>query len=101
MTRAEEFRAEQQRRGPRNGRNRKRSKPGSPLDERSRSAKHAGRKATRALEGGTRVSRKSTRKSANRAKPDTNFNLRESLQKGSPSARARKARARTVHVRGR
>jgi len=45
--------------------------------------------ATYALEASApdgRRSRKSTRASANRAKPDTNFNLRESLVKGSPEA---------------
>jgi hypothetical protein len=47
-----------------------------------------------------RRSRKSTRSSANRSKPDTNFNLRESLVKGSPEARFRKARAKNTRVRG-
>lgn len=47
-----------------------------------------------------RRSRKSTRGSANRSKPDTNFNLRESLVKGSPEARFRKARAKNTRVRG-
>jgi hypothetical protein len=66
-------------------------------ENRSHDKKHAAKKATYALEdtANGRVSRKSTRKSANRAKSDTNFNLRENLQKGSPTARFRKASART------
>jgi hypothetical protein len=47
-----------------------------------------------------RPSRKSTRKSAHRVKPDSSFSLRESLQKGSPESRARRARAKSVRARG-
>jgi len=64
--------------------------------------KHAAKKASYALEAPSkdgRVSRKSTRSSANRAKPDSNLTLREQRQKGSPTARARKARARASRVR--
>jgi hypothetical protein len=46
-----------------------------------------------------RRSRKSTRGSANRAKADTNFNLREAMVKGSPEARFRKAKAKRTRVR--
>jgi hypothetical protein len=74
-----------------------RTKPGVKPADRTRAKKHAGRKATYALEDRTsgRPSRKSTRKSANRSKPDASLNAREALQKGSPAARYRKARART------
>jgi hypothetical protein len=48
------------------------------------------RKATYALEThtpGKRPSRKSTRKSANRSKPDTNLELRAQRKKNSPEGR--------------
>ena len=45
-------------------------------------------------------SRKSTRKSANRAKPDVGLTATEATKKGSPEARFRKARARATRVRG-
>ena len=66
-------------------------------------SKHAAAKATWARERPSpegRVSRKSTRASANRARPDTNLNLREDRVKGSPEARFHKAQARDVRVRG-
>lgn len=62
---------------------------------------HAGKKATYALDPQAapgRPSRKSTRKGANHAKPDTNLTNREQMQKGSPTARARRAVARTVRA---
>jgi hypothetical protein len=65
--------------------------------------KRAERKATYALEkpsGDGRRSRKSTRASANRSKPDTNLNLREARQKGSPENRFAKAQARATRARG-
>jgi hypothetical protein len=64
----------------------------------TRNKKHAGRKATYALEesGAGRPSRKSTRKSANHAKPDAGLNVREELRKGSPTARYRRAHAQTA-----
>jgi hypothetical protein len=102
-TRAEQYRADAQRR---NGKGKKkklrpgRSKPGAPPGSRSRASKHAARKATYALETSPRRSRKSTRKSANRAKPDTAFNVREEMTKGSPEMRAAKARARATRPRG-
>jgi hypothetical protein len=105
-TRSEQFHANEQRRGetPDDQRRRAaRSKPGVPLTERSRAKKHAEKKATYALEetaAGAQPSRKSTRKSANRAKPDTNLTLRESLQKGSPEARYRRASAQRSHSGG-
>jgi hypothetical protein len=102
---AEQHHADEQRHGARDTKSNKRinrSKPGSAPSERSRSKKHAERKATHALEPDRegRPSRESSRKSANRAKPDTNFNLREELQKGSPETRFRKADAGAGRVRG-
>jgi hypothetical protein len=104
-TRSEQQHADEQRRGARDtstNRRINRSKPGSAPSDRSRSKKHAERKATHALEPDRegRPSRESTRKSANRAKPDTNLNLREELQKGSPEARFRRANAGAGRVRG-
>lgn len=63
----------------------------------------AGAKASYAAEAPPktgRPSRKSSRKGANRSKPDTNLNLREERQKSSPEARFRKDSARAVRVRG-
>lgn len=61
----------------------------------------AGRKATYAQEehGTARPSRKSTRASANRAKPDANLNLREERAKTAPTNRFRKAHAKRVRAR--
>src|SRR5690242_6141841 len=64
-----------------------------------RASAHAGAKASYARETPSprgRVSRKPTRASANRAKPDTNLNLREERDKRSPENRFRKARARSA-----
>jgi hypothetical protein len=104
-TRSEQYRAAAERHGEADQSVRKRpsrSKPGSPPAKRARSKKAAGRKATYALEPtrARRPSRKSTRKSANRSKPDTNLTLREGRAKGSPKARARKANAKLVRARG-
>ncbi len=105
-TKAEQFHAEEQRlhRGKKHGKNASGSKPGSKPSVRSAKRKHAGKKATHAIEPttakGTRPSRKSTRKSANRAKPDATFNLQEEQRKGSPTARFRKSSARSSRVRG-
>ena len=63
-------------------------------------AKRAGRtqtKATYAREGRDakgRASRKSTRSSSNRARPDAAMNIREELRMASPSSRARHDRAK-------
>ena len=99
-TRSEQFRATEARHGQSEGaaqRRAARSKPGATSEQRSRSKVHADKKATYALEPATsgRPSRKSTRKSANRSKPDTAFNLTEQLKKGSPEARFRRARAQS------
>jgi hypothetical protein len=105
-TRSEQKHADEQRRGARDTKPNKRvnrSKPGSAPADRLRSKKHAKRKATHAIEPDRkgRPSRESTRKSANRSKPDTNLNLRENMVKGSPEARFRKADAASDRVRGR
>src|SRR5450631_127454 len=105
-TKAEQFHAEEQRRhaGAKHGKNAHGSKPGTAPKARSNDKKHAGKKATHALEKpvkGKRPSRKSTRKSANRSKPDATFNLQEEQRKTSPTARFRKADARASRVRGR
>ena len=101
-TRAEQERADAQRRGPRTTkRNQAGTKPGSPPASRSRAKKHTARKATYALERSTgRPSRKSTRASANRAKPDAALNRTEEKRKGSPEATYRRARARATRARG-
>jgi hypothetical protein len=95
-TRAETFRAQQQKHP-----SKRRAKPGpknahGAHDARGRKSapnRRAGRKATYALERRTanaRPSRKSTRKSANRSKPDTNFELRRERKTNSPEARHRR-----------
>jgi hypothetical protein len=103
-TRAEQFHAESQRTGKSSNRTRRdRSKPGISPARRSREKAHSAKKATYALEqtaSGARPSRKSTRKSANRAKPDASFNRVEEQRKGSPESRYRKARARASRTRG-
>lgn len=104
-TRAESHHAEEQRRGP-TPKARKRAKAKKTRAQKLGSthpATHAAAKASYALEAPSkkgRVSRKSTRASANRAKPDSNLVLREERRKGSPENRSRKARARSRRVRG-
>ncbi len=96
-TQAEQYHAEEQRTGRGKKVREGRTKPGTAPKDRSRANKRAGRKATYALEesAGKRPSRKSTRKSANRSKPDAALNAREALQKDSPEQRYIKAQART------
>lgn len=104
-TKAEKVHAEEQRHGP-SPKTKKRANAKKMRAE-NRVAPHetkrAGKKASYAREtvpAKTRASRKSTRSSANRAKPDTNLTLREGRAKGSPESRYRKSRARTSRVRG-
>lgn len=93
-TRAEQYRAEQQRTGKKKVRS-GRSKPGVPEGARSRAKPHAAKKATYALEESKgRPTRKSTRKAANRMKPDAGLNRREELQKGSPEKSYEKSATR-------
>jgi hypothetical protein len=98
-TRAEAFRAQQERKGVKKRTSAKKPKKSTW----SRESAHAAAKATRAFEptaSGERPSRESTRASANRAKGDTAMNLTEERRKGSPENRARRARARRTKVRG-
>lgn len=110
-TRSERTRADAQRKGP-SSRTTKAKKAAAAAERSStrasgaprHAAKRAGKKATYTLEAPSaegRKSRKSTRGSENRAKPDAQLNAREALQKGSPTARYRKAHARAERVRGR
>jgi hypothetical protein len=102
-TKAERFRSEQERAHIT-------KPPAKPTSQRKpkkaalgRKKGHAAVKATHALEEvgpGKRPSRKSTRASANRAKADVGFNRAEQIKKGSPTARAKKARAQRATVRG-
>jgi len=104
-TKAERVHTEEQRHGP-TPKARKRAKATKTRAEKLRvphETKHAGNKASYAQEAPSKVgraSRKSTRKSANRAKPDTNLTLREERLKRAPTNRYRKARARAGRVRG-
>ena len=103
-TRAEQFHADEQRTGKSAERKRAaRTKPGVPASKRSRSKVHAAKKAAYALElpaNAKRPSRRSSRSSANRSKPDTAYNAAEEIRKGSPESRYRKARARASKARG-
>ena len=104
-TKSEELHAQQQRRGP-TAKARKRAAAKKGHAEKfaaPHATKHAGKKATYALEKPSKAgksSRKSTRAGANRGKADTNLNLREERAKGSPESRFRKARAKSSRVRG-
>jgi len=63
--------------------------------------KAAAKKATFAAEKpAKRASRKSTRASANRAKPEATLEIREEIQKGTPTNLARKSAAKRTKVRG-
>jgi hypothetical protein len=104
-TKAQSLHAEEQRHGltdkarkRKKARKTRAEKLGAPHE-----TKHARKKATYALEAPTaegQSSRKSTRSSANRAKPDTNLNLREVRRNGSPENRFRKDKTRGSRVRG-
>jgi hypothetical protein len=102
-TRAEQFRTEEQRHAKPKATRPAQAKKKRTTEGRLAGARDVPGRATYAFESPApdgRRSRNSTRGSANRAKPDTNFNLRESLVKGSPEARFRKARAKHTRVRG-
>lgn len=103
-TKAERFRAAEERRHPEGTGASRASGKKSKKANFGRDKAHARAKATHALEptgAGSRPSRKSTRGSANRAKSDAAFNLTEQHRKGSPEARARRTRAKAVKVRSR
>jgi hypothetical protein len=103
-TRSEQFRANQQRKHPKQVTPTRSAAPKrTPTTAQSRRTQHASKKATYVLEvveKGQRPTRKSTRKSANRSKPDAKFNILESLVKGSPESRFRKASAQSKRVGG-
>jgi hypothetical protein len=66
----------------------------APRERTASRSTHLGRKATFKLEttiGNARPSRKSTRKAANRIKPDSNLERRQKRGTHSPEAQARKA----------
>jgi hypothetical protein len=95
-TKAEQARAETARTGAGAKRSRKRSAA-------TKRAGHTESKATYAREGRDakgRASRKSTRGSSNRAKPDAALNIREELVMASPTSRARHDRAKRTPTRG-
>jgi hypothetical protein len=99
-TKAEQFRDQDQRKGTKRPSKKKKPKKAAW----SREKHHADVKATRVLEDsapGKRPSRRSTRASSNRAKPDAPFNVTEEVRKGAPTARAGQARAKKTKVRGR
>jgi hypothetical protein len=105
-TRSEQYRAEEQRDAAKRRRASARKEPahdGTPAGSDNGGNGHVQKKATYALETtaeGQRPSRKSSRKSANRAKADATFNIVEELRKNSPASRFRKSRARAARVRG-
>ena len=105
-TRSEQYHADEQRRGDATrGKRDGRAKPGIPPEDRSHDKKHAGQKATHALEeveDGKRPSRKSTRGGANHTKPDSGLGLRAAQAKAKPEAVAARARVRNgMHASGR
>lgn len=101
-TKAQQAHAEAEKKGP----NPKRVKKASQKKTAKKAAnpnKAAGKKATFAKETtapGKRPSRKSTRSSANRAKPDTNLVLRSERAKRAPEDAARSTKARATRPRG-
>ena len=98
MTRAEEFKTLAERKG-----RQKRTSVKKPKKSEWGHAKaHAGAKATRALEVTTkgRPSRKSTRASANRSKPDAQMDRTEGFRKEAPRAVASNAQVKRERVRG-
>jgi hypothetical protein len=102
VTRADLFKSEEQRRARKKHKHRVSQKKRKKAQW-SRKSAHAASKATHAFEdtaGGKRPSRKLTRSSANRAKPDSARNLTEESHKGGPENRARKTIAQRSKVRG-
>ena len=101
-TRSEQYKARAQRKGTtKKGAGKRRTKTEVESRKHSPANKRAGKKATYALEAGVKKrSRKSTRSSANRSKPDSALNAREENQKSTPTARQRKSAAKTTRVRG-
>jgi hypothetical protein len=101
-TRAERFRSEQERTSkhpkPRRGPHKARPAAGA------RKQKRTSKKASFAFEPhapNKRASRKSTRGSANRGKPDTSYDHVEEMRSSAPKNRYVKSRAKKTRVRGR
>jgi hypothetical protein len=100
-TKAEDVRAESQKKGPSKKKTRK-------LAQRKPKKAHAppiaaGKKARVAKESsapGKRPSRKSTRGSANRAKSDSTLEIHAEAKKNAPTARARSAKVKAKRTRG-
>jgi len=93
-TRAEQYRAESQKTGKSKSKRARPTRSRSKRRSRTDDAAHVSKKSTYALEEGTKKrSRKSTRKSANRSKPDTGLIGRAELVRGTPTARYRRSRA--------
>ncbi len=92
-TKAERFRAEVQR-----SLQKPKPKPHKPepVGGQTRVSQHA---AVKLETSATKPSRKSTRSSANRSKPDSNLQRRESRARRSPESRAEVASARDTKVR--
>ena len=106
-TRSEMARAEAQRQASATNATSATNAKGTPRDRATEpepeARTRAARDATYAYEAPSadgQRSRKSTRGSANRAKPDAAFNAREELVKGSPTSLYRKQRAKIARVRG-
>lgn len=102
-TRSQQYRAESERTGA--AAKKKTPKRRPKAKGRTRSAEHEAKakKATYAAEEtntSAKKSRKSTRKSANRRKPDASLTTREELVKNAPQARAKKSARRASRVRG-
>jgi hypothetical protein len=94
-TKAERARAESQRKGT--------AAKQSRTSGAKKRASRADSKATYAREGRDaegRASRKSTRGSSNRAKPDAPMNIREELVMATPSSRARHDGGKQPRARG-
>lgn len=91
-TKSEQFHAEEQRRAQAGKTKPARSKPDTQTNESVR----AGEKATYAFEETAgRPTRKSTRKGANRSKPDTGLTLHEQHVRGTPEERFRRESGRS------
>lgn len=112
-TKAERYRAEQERSGPKKAGKPKRrrdfpvdtAKPGVSATDRKAGgqstaarnrSQHAAKKATYALEDSAtgRPSRRSSRRAANRAKPGSNLTRQKQRENRSPEAQAERAKAR-------
>jgi len=101
-TRAEAAKAEAARKGAQRAPATRQAMDKSAIE--THASGRAARKASYALEERAedgRASRKSTRGSRNRAKPDAQLDARQELVKSSPTSRFRSAKARATRVRGR